>query len=159
MKKSIRNCLPDTVYNYIAHWTGNDVTTNHIAQLCNDVYSCLSQNIQKQLDLSKGADPLEEEKRSHNYFGKERTKIFIGRQKILNDISKYVSIGNRSTTNKVEPLTIYGKSGSGKSSLIATAIVQSRKEYAEVYVMSRFIGVTSSSSNIQTLIEGMCRDF
>jgi ABC-type lipoprotein export system ATPase subunit len=71
---------------------------------------------------------------------------------------QYIAIENISTTNKVEALAIYGKSGSGKSSLIAAPIEQTRNEYSEAYIISRFIGVTSSSSNIQTLLEGLCRE-
>jgi len=138
-----------------------DVTTDHLAQLCADVVSRLSEIIQGQIEeywrntsqasTDRAARELEIEQREYERFAKERggEESFVGRQVELQAILDYV--GNDSRW----PLVIHGASGCGKTALVARAsqeVAKSRKR------IERFIGVTSRSSDLRSLLTSLCQE-
>ena len=61
LKDELHSHLPKTVFVYRALWNGKHITTDHISELCNDVYVNLSQIIKKQIDQFEDEDPLDQE--------------------------------------------------------------------------------------------------
>jgi WD40 repeat protein/AAA+ ATPase superfamily predicted ATPase len=155
LKDDLRSRLPETVFEYNARWTGKRITTDHISELCKDAYDHLSQIIRKQVDQFENIDPLEQEIAAHDKFGKDRAKFFTGRIDILKAIDQYVN--SRLTSKSNRPLVIYGRSGSGKSALMAHAIEEFRNNYPSTEVVSRFIGATPESINGRALLESLCK--
>jgi NACHT domain- and WD repeat-containing protein len=150
LKKRLKKSLPKNIYEYEAEWANNDTTKDHLAKLCDDVYNSLASIINKEISKFEEIDPLDKEITDHNNFGKDRVKFFIGRTDILQKISEYTKSSNN------HPLAVFGESGSGKTALMAKAIEQVQKEYLEAKVIFRFIGATPGSTDIRSLLEGLC---
>jgi WD40 repeat protein len=149
LKNHLRKKLPNNIHEYKAHWQGGEISQNHLQQFCDDVYNELSKVILEEIKQLETVDLLEREISSHEVFGKERARVFIGRTEILETIESYVE-------NHINrPLIIWGESGTGKSALMAKAV--ERLQVRGQIVIYRFIGVTPESSNIRSLLEGLCR--
>lgn len=99
--------------------------------------------------LKYTASATEQEKASHENFGEDRAKFFIGRAGILQTIANYVKGGDR------HPLVVHGASGVGKSALMACAVEQARKDHPSAEIIVRFIGATSGSSDGRALLESL----
>ena len=141
----------DNIFNYQTKWSDQGTTTEHLNNLCDDVYASLAAVIQQSIDELEEKDPLEQEVDTHTEFGQDRARVFIGRTQPLQEIQNYIS-GTESF-----PLTIWGESGSGKSALMARSLAQTQKQHPESEIITRFIGATPGSSDIRTLLENLCR--
>lgn len=73
----------------------------------------------------------------HLAIANEEAKDFVGRAKELSDIHQYII-----APNEYRPLWIKGKSGSGKSALLAKVIEQHRQTH---HIVCRFCGRTSNT--------------
>jgi len=149
LKNNLRKQLSDNVHRYTAFWRDGEMSDDHLEQLCEDVYDELSKVILNEIERLETIDPLEREISTHEVFGKERARDFVGRSEILKSVADYVN-GNDSC-----PLVIWGSSGSGKSALIAKAIQQSMKDHPRANCIYRFIGATPESSNERALLESL----
>ncbi len=134
-----------------AEWQGNDITTTHLDKLCKDVYDNLSGIIRKQIDQMDEKKPLEKEIEAHEDFRKDRAKHFIGRADMLEKIKNYTKDENNHL------LTIHGKSGTGKSALLAFAVKKTNENFPKAAIAFRSIGATPSSSDGRSLLESLCR--
>jgi WD40 repeat protein len=138
-----------------------DVTTNHLAQLCADVDSRLSEIIQGQIDeywrstaqapMDRATRELEIEQSEYERFAEERggEKSFVGRKDELRAILDYVKSDSR------WPLVIHGASGCGKTALLARASQEVAKTRKRI---ERFIGVAPRSSDIRSLLSSLCQE-
>jgi WD40 repeat protein len=138
-----------------------DVTTDHLAQLCADVVSRLSEIIQGQIEeywrhtaqasTDRAARELEIEQREYERFAKERggEESFVGRQVELQAILDYVGSDSR------WPLVIHGASGCGKTALVARASQEVAKTRKRI---ERFIGVAPRSSDLRSLLSSLCQE-
>lgn len=138
-----------------------DVTTDHLAQLCTDVVSRLSEIIQGQIEeywrntaqasMGRAARELEIEQRGYEGFAKERggEESFVGRQVELQAILDYVE------SDSCWPLVIHGASGCGKTALLARASQEVAKTRKRI---ERFIGVAPRSSDIRSLLSSLCQE-
>lgn len=157
LKKKLIQQLPSShIFPYTAKWDGENVSTNHLDDLCEDVLSSLEKIIQEQIDQYEELEPLDQEIQAHKIFGKERSKHFIGRKETREKIKQYIK-----KTNK-KPLILYGKSGSGKSALMAKAIEDLFPNYYEEKnshhkIITRFIGATPETSDLRSLLESLSR--
>ncbi len=151
LKDRLEKELSCNIFKYKARWTGKGITTDHINDLCRDVYNSLENTILKEIEQIKAKPYLEKEIEDHDRFGKERAKVFVGRSTVLQKISDYIS------SESTHPFCIYGEGGSGKSALSAFALEQAREKYLRAEIVSRFIGATPNSSMLRSLLEDLCR--
>jgi len=149
LKKRLKKQLSGNVHEYTAEWQGDGPSQEHLDQLCTDVFAELSKVILAETGKLEKVDSLEAEIAAHDTFGKERARIFIGRENIRKAIADYVA------GSDPHPLAIWGASGSGKSALMAKAIEQLQKSGQDVFY--RFIGATPESSNGRALLESLCK--
>ena len=138
-----------------------DVTTDHLAQLCADVVSRLSEIIQGQIDeywrntaqasTDRTARELEIEQLEYERFAEERggEDSFVGRQVELQAILDYMESNSR------WPLAIHGASGCGKTALLARASQEVAKTQKRI---ERFIGVAPRSSDLRSLLSSLCQE-
>ncbi|MGZ4924860.1 MAG: DUF4062 domain-containing protein, partial [Halobacteriota archaeon] len=153
LKGELRREVPENTYDYKATWWGGGtITTDHLAKLCDDVFDCLAQAINAQLDQLERVDPLDQEKSAHERFGMERARFFTGRARIQQAIERYLTQPARA------PLAVVGASGSGKSALMAHMAMRARQIRPDAQVVSRFIGVTPASSDGRLLLQSICQE-
>jgi len=158
LKQKIKDKIPGNIFEYQARWEEGSVSTDHIDNMCEDVYRSLACVIKQRIasDLTRGIH--EKEIDAHKSFCEERSRNFVGRLEIIDKIRHYLRFvpgEEKSATNR--PLAIRGEGGSGKSSLMSKIIIDLIQEQKnESAVIFRFLGTTPDSSNIKTLLESLC---
>ena len=91
--------------------------------LCEAVWLRLSQVILAEAGKLEAVDPLQREQDAHHEFGRERARLFVGREDVLTRIADYL-VGSDN-----HPLAVWGESGSGKSALMAKAVQQAQRQH------------------------------
>lgn len=165
LKKQLNDLLKQNVYSYTARWTGSGITSDHIDQLCEDVYHSLEKVILSEIEkphkihaikeVAPQIQPdkyLDSEGLAHQQFAEERMKFFVGRGQILSSISRY------QTDSQHKIMLIVGEGGTGKSALMAKAIHQTQLAEGRKEIIYRFIGATPSSSDGRGLLESLCHE-
>lgn len=113
------------------------------------VYTELEKVINEQLDKVVDKDEINHEVKLHGEFKTRLTEHFEGREDILKIIQKYL---DNHSEKKV--MSLIGASGTGKSSVMAQAVKLNENKGATL--VYRFIGTTSGSSNIMSLLQSVC---
>jgi len=165
LKKELKAKVPGNIKDdYKAKWTGRGITTDHIDQLCEDVYEALSGIILSEIDephlastlveemLIQTDDALKDEGAAHRAFAEERLAYFVGRTEILGKIADYMNSSERRS------LAVFGKGGTGKSALVAKALQQAQAAHEGSEIVYRFIGATPGSSDGRSLLASLCRE-
>ncbi len=127
------------------------ITCDHLPALCADVFLDLARIILMEVARLEERNALDKEVDDHEAFGEDRARVFIGRARILRTIGGYVAGPG------ARPLAVHGPSGSGKSAVMARAAVGIREARPGAAIVQRFIGATPGSSDIRTLLDGLCR--
>jgi signal recognition particle GTPase len=162
-ERKLRPLLEDHVHQYEAEWTGSGITTDHLSELCKDVWWRLARIMVRELKELGRAEPLEREIQSHRMFGRERiefrsqrirtdqegVEFFVGRNDGLRRIRDYIR------GREPHLFAVVGVAGSGKSALMAKAAKQTEAEHPAAVVV-RFIGATPGSSDVRTLLSTLC---
>lgn len=94
---------------------------------------------------------LQSERSAHQTFADERCRNFVGRNRILDQISAFVA------GSAEHPLFVVGRSGLGKSALMAKAAAATVSTSSHP-VVSRFVGASAASSDIRTLLISLVED-
>ncbi|MGH7560442.1 MAG: AAA family ATPase [Gemmatimonadales bacterium] len=164
LKERLGKRLPGNVRFYPARWVRDPnltepprreepapVSDGHLDALCEDVQAALGNVITAELARLEAVEPLEKEIAEHERFLEGRTRVFNGREATLGTIAQYL----RSSGGA--PLGVHGDSGSGKSALMARAVQRARADLPGAQIVVRFIGWTPRSTDIRSLLDGLCR--
>ncbi len=149
LKRQLRRALPGNVNEYEAHWNPSGISTDHLDRLAEEVYRSLSSVIRSEIGSLEAQDPLDLEVKRQEAFAEQRAGSFCGRAKILSRIAEYIA------GSEPHALGLWGESGSGKSSLMASAALQARRDHPESIVICRFLGATPDSSSGRTLLRSV----
>jgi len=147
----------DRIKTYPARWEGNSASSEHVHRLSLDVLRSLGRLIHTQIKQHSVLPPLEEEQLRHQEFAQRRARDFTGQTVPLGEIERYLA----PTSEPARPLVVHGASGSGKSALLAKAIQERQTEEGGLQkgkVIARFIGATANSTDLRSLLEGLCRE-
>jgi hypothetical protein len=123
--------------------------------LCEDVKRDLIRVIDREVKDFRRRSESDHETEAHREFAKDRCRHFVGRTDLLGKISDYIHANER-----YQPLIIHGKSGSGKTALMAKVALNwlsPTNEDPKSNVVFRFIGATPGSSNLRSLLTDLCR--
>ena len=140
---------------YDATWVGFDendekkppITTDHIEQLCEDVYESLAAIILEECERLESVD----EEKAIRDFAEDRSRHFVGRTDTLAEIESYLRDGAE------QPLVLWGESGTGKSAVMARVMLTLDKVQPSAEVVCRFIGATSGSADVRSLLDNVSR--
>jgi hypothetical protein len=171
------------IFEYRARWVSGSrdsgpgtVSTDHVDQLCDDVYRQLASVIEAEIAALEQVAPLQQERHAQRLFGEDRSRSFVGRADVLARMTAYARAAatNAATSTEVgeqvegaesagaeHPLLLVGASGAGKSALMARAVAQVRASVAAsdtIVVVERYIGATPGSSDVRTLLSSLCRE-
>ncbi len=159
LKARLGAALGPRLYRYDARWTGAGLSGDHLARLCDDAYRGLSELILAELELGQAND----EERAAHAFAAERTRFFVGRAAPLAAIQSYlgeppvVRPDASGAERPAAPLAVWGRSGTGKSALLARAALLNEQAQPAAEVVMRFIGATAGSSDIRFLLDDLGR--
>ena len=120
--------------------------------LCVDVWRSVGNMILSQLaELQATATTADDaEENAHLEFGTNRCADFVGREKQLKEIARYVAAADP------QLMVVVGEGGSGKSALMAQAYRRSADKRGEVRI-ERFVGATPDASEGRALLGSLCR--
>ena len=126
---------------------------NHLGQL---VKQHLISMIDEKFPLSTKPTPLQKDRLVHQAFAELRSRVYVGGEKYQRIINEHLRDGFDyiySISNlKIDPIIITGESGSGKSALISNWITEIQQKCTPQCVISHFIGCTSDSTNLGSMI-------
>lgn len=115
------------------------------------------QNLKKSIDSYKNSisDLSQDniERLEQKFFKDVKLKNFLGREEDLNNIDKYLNDNNCN-----EALILYGKSGNGKSSLIAKAIDNTKNLYRNKRVVYKFVGSTVNLTTTSEILISILKE-
>lgn len=139
---------------------GPEFTEDYLRDFAVRVRDVLARSIEEELEHptvgpEEGAletgDALDQEVAAHQRFAAERRTFFTGRSAELARIQGYLD------GLAPQPLAVYGEGGTGKSAVIAQALLQAEKRDGAT-VVARFIGATPGSSDGRSLLTSMCQE-
>lgn len=90
-------------------------------------------------------DPLDRLAMEHEAFAQSRTRVYIGRQEYFDRLDRHIE-------SKSQPLVIIGKSGCGKSALIANWAMRYREGHPDDLVIMHFIGSSPYSTDWKAMV-------
>ncbi|CAH1246346.1 NWD1 [Branchiostoma lanceolatum] len=154
--------LPN-IHEYTLSWTYGGINpiknrghAIYVDKLCQDFSKILTASIDASLAQQGTREDektmLFEATAQHVSFCQDRAATFFGRKRTLGQIKSYLRSGSR------RPLVVHGASGTGKTSLLAKAIMQTTDwmSCGDSAVIVRLIGLTSESRNIRSLLRSLC---
>lgn len=161
LKEQLQTVLPrEHVLEYSVHWDRVQSRNRKdapppdlekepdLSRLCTRVRENLQQIIDQEVAAFKRRPDADREAQTHREFAEDHSRHFVGRQDILGRIGAYLA------SNDNKPLIIHGKSGSGKTALMAKAWLGAAKDKQAV---ACFIGATPASCDLRSLLAGLCR--
>lgn len=176
LKADLEARLKGNVQGFEAKWTPDGVTNHHVGtlpdtmaaceellgdgyvprSLCEAAWRSLGRIIRDECTRPRMRGP-DLEMNAHHAFAESRGRTFIGRQSFLDAIDSYLG------KDVAAPLVIHGRSGSGKTSLIARSCLDLRgrirhAERPDAVVVARHIGATPESTDLASLLEGLVRE-
>jgi NACHT domain- and WD repeat-containing protein len=104
----------------------------------------------QQADEAGVADTVAMEVEAQKKFGEGRARHFTGRKAELDTIARYLS------GSDPHAFAVHGEGGCGKSAFVARAFELAKGDNPETAIF-RSIGATPSSSDVRSLLEGLCR--
>jgi hypothetical protein len=151
LKSQLRKKLDNHCISYEAAWHDCKTSIKDPVLFGKEVYDFLEGIISEQINKVISRDEIEHEKSLHKEFRTRLTENFCGRNEILETLKTYL---NNQPERKV--LAMVGASGSGKSSVMAKATLDAEACNTGALNVYRFIGTSSRSSNIISLLQSVC---
>lgn len=152
LREQLSEALPGNVHEYTDRWTGDGLAGDHLDGLCADVERRLGEVIDAELERRERDGPVVLEARAHAAFAEERAQHFTGREDVLARIREYVTGDERVV------LGVAGGAGAGKSALMARAAHEAGEALPGAVLVTRFIGTTAASTDLVSLLQGLCRE-
>ncbi|XP_077990677.1 NACHT and WD repeat domain-containing protein 2-like [Glandiceps talaboti] len=169
--KKVPGCLkpPNLIVSTLSKWSqkGIDVTIPEHKQYLEDFlkkfHDIVVTMIERMVEKDKNHIsnfPLYEEILQHLTFCKVKCQTFHGREDLLGNIRSYLQKRLNENPAAASPMVIYGQSGSGKTSVMAKAVLQTSSEWfgrSNSAVVLRFLGTTPASTGVRQLLKSVCK--
>lgn len=153
LKEKLKEKIKTNFLLYEAGWVKDHTEMKDPKWFADEIYSRLENIIDLQIKEIVTTDEIQHEVHFHEEFKNRLTKHFQGRANILDTINKYLG----SKTEK-RMMSMIGASGSGKSSVMAEAVERftTKNKGNGSLIVYRFLGTTSPSSSIISLLQSVC---
>jgi tetratricopeptide (TPR) repeat protein len=107
--------------------------------------------IEKEYPIIEEPDLLDREAAEHNTFAESRARVYVGKAVYFDRLETHIIKDGK-------PLVVLGKSGSGKSALLANWMRRYREYHPEDFVLEHYIGGTADSSDYGKLLRRIMRE-
>jgi AAA ATPase domain/Domain of unknown function (DUF4062) len=158
LKAGIRRALPDaSIVTARATWNNaGKLDAAYLTDFATNIQRHLEAAIDRHIAAVEAQErapdfALQSERDEHRAFAEQRLKIFVGRENNLAAIARYIAGAD------TRPLILHGRSGLGKSALMARAIAVAEAA-GPVPVVYRFIGASAASSDLRSLLISLIED-
>jgi len=101
---------------------------------------------------SIGRDETAEENDFHDRFIENRTRVYVGRQKLQDELDNFVA------GTEIDTYLITGPSGSGKSAALAKFVSDRRLRHPGEFLIAHFVGAGPRSSRLTEMLARLCRE-
>ncbi|XP_033109971.1 uncharacterized protein LOC117111194 [Anneissia japonica] len=118
------------------------------SKILEDLTRCVDEDFPPGTELTG----LQREREAHEAFAEVRRRIYIGREDYFKAIDDYVS------QDTDEPFVILGRSGSGKSALIANWCTRYEEKKPNHFVFMHFIGSSAESASHLNLLRRLYQE-
>lgn len=98
---------------------------------------------------------LEVERTFHAHFVDERSRQFVGRQKL---IARLVSIVDSDIHHESLPLVVIGQSGSGKTSLVTSLAKHYAETHPNAFVLVHVVSASPTSTDVRETLLRLTRE-
>jgi len=151
LKDPLERNLKENYITYTANWKNNKTEIEDPTAYTDKIFEKLKAVIEEQLNNVIDDDEIAHEQRLHKEFKNKLVKHFRGRAETLTTIQNYLNDQSRNKT-----LSLIGESGSGKSSVMAKVVQDTlESESGNSVLVYRFLGTTSNSSNVISLMQSV----
>jgi hypothetical protein len=153
IKERLRGKLKNNYIPYNAEWVKDHTKMIDPKWFADEIYKRLENIIDLQIKEIVTTDEIAHEVLFHEEFKNRLTEHFNGRSEILGKIATYLG-----STSENKIMSLIGASGSGKSSVMAEAAKRyaDLNEGSDTLVVYRFLGTTSPSSSVISLLQSVC---
>ncbi|CAF0944155.1 unnamed protein product [Didymodactylos carnosus] len=147
LKTTIQHTLPsENIFTYRVRWCDESSRSIYLIQFKDDFYTAIQRQIDYHMTKTRTKEILYDEVLEHAIQCKTLNERYFPRDYLLAQIKSYV------LSNETRPCTIYGESGTGKSSIMAEVAIKSPDWFPDpssVSIIFRFLGTTPLSSDIR----------
>ena len=116
--------------------------------LCKELIERITAYYEENLHIEQ--DTTFQEVMQHRELALDKSSLFIGREKEIKRISDYLK------SDSTEPLVVHGKSGCGKTALMAVSAKRANITVPNSLVVLRFLGTTGQSGSARSLMKNLC---
>ncbi|XP_045168880.2 NACHT and WD repeat domain-containing protein 2-like isoform X2 [Mercenaria mercenaria] len=138
-------------YSYVNVKGGMQSVRQFCDQACRKIIGMIFDSFEKKGNIENDTDVVEIVQ--HLKLAEEKRRLFVGREKELTEIKRYFT----GKTGGNKPLVISGSSGSGKTALMAVSAGKAKEIFKNSVVIVRFIGTTSQSGSVRSLLLSICK--
>lgn len=97
-------------------------------------------------------DELAEERGFHEQFIEDRTRVYVGRQQLQDDLKTFVA------GTETKACLVTGPSGSGKSAALAKFVSVWRTQHPQEVVAVHFVGASPRSTSLREMLRHLCAE-
>jgi WD40 repeat protein len=158
LKDQIKRILPaETLITARATFDkGGKLNPTYLADFATEIQRTLEAAIDRHIALVSAIEQrpdfaLQRERNEHHAFAEQKRKVFVGRENNLAAIASYIASGRN------YPLILHGRSGFGKSAVMANAIAAAEESGVDPLIY-RFIGASAKSSDLRSLLISLVED-
>jgi Cdc6-like AAA superfamily ATPase len=121
-------------------------------QIQNKLASAIDRHIARMETIERGPNyALRSERDAHAAFAQKKLEIFVGREDTRAAIRRYLDGQSEA------PLVLHGRSGLGKSAVMARACAEAEAA-AKSPIIARFVGASAVSSNLRAMLVSLIED-
>ncbi|MEW8546460.1 MAG: AAA family ATPase, partial [Candidatus Thiodiazotropha sp.] len=152
-EEKLRRAAPEDIVLKVGYDTAQSKeVADEIQAVCDHLCKDLIEKILKYYEenLHIVVDATFQEVLQHRELALDKSSLFIGREKERKHITDYLKSDN------TKPLVIFGRSGCGKTALVAVSAKKTSVTVPNSVVVLRFLGTTGQSGSARSLLLSIC---
>ena len=152
-KEKVKDAAPENIILQVGYQSAKrTAVTNEIKNVCDHLCKELVERILQYYEenLHVEVDTTFQETMQHRELAIDKSSLFIGRENEMRRITDYLKSEN------TKPLVVHGRSGCGKTALMAVCAKTSITKVPNAMIVLRFLGTTGQSGSARSLLLSLC---